>query len=72
MSSQRYDTDERLVAAFVLGHQLTYGFGPAGGCPVSGGGTTAGANTNRTSLVDLATVGPRFGTATASVTTACC
>jgi RHS repeat-associated protein len=43
-----YDTAGRLTTARVPGHAYVYGFAASGGCGVA---TTAGANSNRTSVV---------------------
>ena len=47
-----YDGAGRLVAAWVPGHTLAYGYAATGGCGTSAG---AGANTNRTSVTDNGT-----------------
>lgn len=44
-----YDGVGRLIGARVPGHVLSYAFSPTGGC---GAMATAGANTNRTSVID--------------------
>ncbi len=48
-STYTYDGAGRLSGATVPGHNLTYGYAATGGC---GSLATAGANTNRTSVVD--------------------
>jgi RHS repeat-associated protein len=61
-SSYTYDGAGRLTKATIPGHTLTYGYASTGGCGVN---PNAGANGNRTSVIDTPTSG-------ASTTTTAC